>query len=354
MKVEYDDAFEICTNRVWRTYRGGARLNRIEGLAELDDHFPEDWIGSVTRAANAGREAMRDEGVGKARGADGSVFTMEDLFTEDPEKALGRRHVRAFGAHPQLLVKLLDAAMRLHIQAHPSVQWAERNLGAKSGKTEAWYILETRRPEAWVYLGFQHPPTPAEWKRIVEAQDMRAMESCFEKVPVQPGDVLLVEGGIPHAIGPGILMVEVQEPTDYVVRCEYAHGGLALPEEARTMGLGLDRVLDLFDYTAYPLSQVPTRFGARPRSIGPCETVLLEAPQTDRLELRRIESSAQTKLAMDGRFSVLIALEGEGALCVNGNRWPLMPWSRYFLPAHVEQAGIEGAVTLLRALPPIP
>ncbi len=358
MSMAYDGAFEILSNRVWRTYRGGAVLNRIEGLGGGDDHFPEDWVGSTTRAANAGREAMRDEGVGKARTPDGRVISMEEVYGRDPERALGREHVRAYGTHPQLLVKLLDAAMRLHIQAHPSVAWARQHLGAHSGKTEAWYILETRQSPAWVYLGFQHPPTPAAWKRIVEAQDVGAMEACFERVPVEPGDVLLVEGGLPHAIGPGIFMVEVQEPTDFVVRCEYAHGGLALPESSRTMGLGLDRVLDLFDYEAYPLPQVAERFGPRVRAlvegIGGREDALLSAPQTDRFELRRLEVLSAVELAMDERFSILIALEGEGVLCINGQQWPLRPWSRYFVPAAVERAQVQGRCTLLRALPPSP
>ena len=253
MDITYDQPFELLSNRVWRTYKGGAVLDRLAGKNDgLDDHFPEDWVGSATRAANAGREHLRDEGVSRARLADGREYSMEEVYQTDPQQALGAEHVRAFGPHPQLLVKMLDAAMRLHIQAHPSVPWARRHLAAESGKTEAWYILETRQPEAWVYLGFQHPPTPAQWLHMIDAQDLPAIEACFEKIPVKAGDVLLVEGGVPHAIGPGVFMVEVQEPTDYVVRCEYAHGGLELPESARTMGLGLDRVLDMFDYTAYP------------------------------------------------------------------------------------------------------
>jgi len=42
--------------------------------------------------------------------------------------------------------------------------------------------------------------------------------------------VLRVNGGATHAVGAGLLLVEVQEPTDDVVRCEYAHGGMELPE----------------------------------------------------------------------------------------------------------------------------
>ena len=359
MDITYDQPFELLSNRVWRTYKGGAVLDRLAGKNDgLDDHFPEDWVGSATRAANAGREHLRDEGVSRARLADGREYSMEEVYQTDPQQALGAEHVRAFGPHPQLLVKMLDAAMRLHIQAHPSVPWARRHLAAESGKTEAWYILETRQPEAWVYLGFQHPPTPAQWLHMIDAQDLPAIEACFEKIPVKAGDVLLVEGGVPHAIGPGVFMVEVQEPTDYVVRCEYAHGGLELPESARTMGLGLDRVLDMFDYTAYPLEEVHGRFGPQLRTVSAGaagrEEVLLAEPQTQRLELRRVECATALELDTDGRFSILIVLEGTGVLRVGGRELALRPWSRYFLPAALRQVVVEGACRLLRALPPCP
>lgn len=354
--VDYEQPFELLSNRVWRTYKGGATLDKIEGKDGGDGHFPEDWVGSATRAANMGREDLPDEGVGRARGVDGVQCSMEELYRGEPDKALGTAHVKAYGAQPYLLVKLLDAAMRLHIQVHPSVAWAQKHLGVNSGKTEAWWILAARQEEAWVYMGFQHPPTPAEWKRIIAKQDLAAMAACFEKVPVKSGDVLLVEGGVPHAIGPGVLMVEIQEPTDYVVRCEYAHGGLELPESSRTMGLGLDRVLDVFDYTGYPLADVKTRFGPQVSVLndgkGGREEVLLGAPQTDRLELRRVECKKSMSLEADGRFSILIVLEGEGMLRAGGHQLALKPWSRFFLPACLPQVELQGGLRIARCLPP--
>lgn len=357
--INYQQPFRLLPNRVWRTYQGGRVLDQIEGKVNpADSHFPEDWVGSATRAINPGREHLQDEGIGVAQSADGQHFAMTELLSASPVDALGAAHVAAFGAQPQLLVKLLDSAMRLHIQAHPNVAWARQHLNANSGKTESWWILQTRDDDAYVYLGFQQPPAPPAWKRIVETQDFDAMLACFERIPVAPGDLLLVEGGIPHAIGPGITMVEIQEPTDFVVRCEYAHGGATLPESARTMGLGLQRVLDLFDYTQYPAHEVKTRFGPRPQVLmqtaGGAETALLAAPQTDRLEVRKVECNGDFALQMDGRFSTLIVLKGSGLLHANGVALPLQPWSRIFLPAAVDGAMLSGALTLARCLPPKP
>lgn len=358
-RINYKQPFYLLPNRVWRTYQGGRVLDEMQGKPDpADSHFPEDWVGSATRAANPGREHLIDEGIGTARTIDGETFTMAELYTASPEEALGAAHVAAYGSQPFLLVKLLDSAMRLHIQAHPSVAWSQKHLGANSGKTEAWWILNTRTDDAYVLVGFQHPPSPAEWRRIVDEQDLEAMLACFERIPVSPGEVLLIEGGVPHAIGPGITMVEIQEPTDYVVRCEYAHGGLELPESARTMGLGLDRVLDLFDYTEVHADEVKTRFGPQPQPIsespGGSEEALLAAPQTDRLEARRLRVSSALDLHFDGRFSILIVLEGEGSIEANGITLPLQSWSRVFLPAAIDSATLSGAMTLARCLPPKP
>lgn len=357
--INYQQPFILLPNRVWRTYQGGAVLDQWSGSAHrADGHFPEDWVGSATRAINPGREDLPNEGIGQAQTVDGEIYPMSALYTTDPVRALGAAHVAAYGAQPYLLVKLLDSAMRLHIQAHPAVAWARQHLHANSGKTEAWWILQTRSPAAYVYMGFQQPPTTTAWQAMIDQQDLAAIEGCFAPISVTAGDILLVEGGVPHAIGPGITMIEIQEPTDYVVRCEYAHGGLALPESARTMGLGLERVLDLFDYTAYPAALVKQRFGPQPRLIGETtkgrEDALLAAPQTDRLELRQVIATGTYALALDGRFSILIVTEGEGTLTADGITVPLQPWSRIFLPAALEAVQVNGALKLARCLPPLP
>ncbi len=356
--TNYHQPFALPPNRVWRSYTGGLLLDRIEGReSPTDSHFPEDWVGSATRAINPGRE---DEGIGTARGADGRSIRMDALYGDAPEAALGDEHVAAFGAQPQLLVKLLDSAVRLQMQAHPSVPWARRHLGASSGKTEAWWILDSRQPDPWVLLGFQRPPEPREWKRLMERQDVRGMLGCFDRIAVAPGDVLLVEGGVPHAIGPGLLMVEAQEPTDYVVRCEWGEGKAELPESARTMGLGVDRVLDLFHYERVPADRVRERFGPRRRTVAESnagtEETLLSAPQTDRLEVRRIRAAGRDPftLSLDGRMSILIVLEGRGRIIGDGTGLRVEPWSRVLLPAALESVTLDGPMEVARCMPPKP
>ena len=130
-------------HRVWRTYQGGRSLDTLAGAATpADSHFPEDWVGSTTRAINAGREHIR-EGVSPVTVA-GTSHDFADLLASDPDYFLGAAHAARFGPLPQLLVKLLDPSIRLHFQAHPTADFARRFLGSPSGKTEAYHILAAR------------------------------------------------------------------------------------------------------------------------------------------------------------------------------------------------------------------
>lgn len=100
-------------------------------------------------------------------------------------------------------MKYLDSAVRLPFQVHPTPEFSARYLNTASGKTEAYYILSTRPEEAepFIYLGFQRPPSREELRRIIVEQNIAALERCFDKIPVRLGDVYLVPGGLPHAIG---------------------------------------------------------------------------------------------------------------------------------------------------------
>ena len=151
-----------------------------------------------------------------------------------------------------VLVKYLDAAVRLPFQVHPTVDFSRRRLNSENGKTEAYYILNTRPEvtEPFIYLGFQRPPGREELRRMIVEQDIPAMERCFDRIPVKPGDVFVVPGGLPHAIGGGVLMVEVMEPTDFVARIEFQVAGRTIPESARFMGRDVDFALDMFSFEA--------------------------------------------------------------------------------------------------------
>jgi len=139
--MEIPSILLLPSNRVWRTYPGGMKLDLMEGREHpVDAHFPEDWIGSTTRAVNKGREHIAEEGLSKVTVA-GETLTLKTLCEKQPNALLGARHFEKYGANTQFLLKFLDSAIRLHIQCHPTIPFAQEHLNSKSGKTEAYIIL---------------------------------------------------------------------------------------------------------------------------------------------------------------------------------------------------------------------
>ena len=109
--------------RVWRTYGGGAALDRWHGREGENGMFPEDWAASTTRASNPGREDIV-EGLSRVISMDGAPY-LTDVIAEDPQAFFGAAHLKAFGEKAGFLVKLIDAGERLTIQVHPDKQYAK-------------------------------------------------------------------------------------------------------------------------------------------------------------------------------------------------------------------------------------
>ncbi|MFC1765661.1 class I mannose-6-phosphate isomerase [Planctomycetota bacterium] len=328
------EPLKLVPNYVWRSYLGGAELRAFR-QTEIgnDDHFPEDWLASTVRARNGENQQKADEGLSHLM-VDGEELVLAELIAANPEWFWGSQappveEVDQTG----VLLKLLDSSVRLHLQAHPDRTFVAEHFGGNAGKTECWYILSTRNEDAFVYLGFQHPPSQDKWAQMVREQDLEGMRGCFEKIPVKPGDCLVVPAGIPHAIGAGVFMIELQEPTDWVVRCEFSAGGHVLPHAARFMGLELEDVLPLFDYSEYSLESIYQQLLQTPEILHESETFveerIIDLKHQRFYRLKRLSGSGAADWS-GSEPMVLIVLEGSGVLgdvaVAEGETW-LLPGS---------------------------
>ena len=373
-------------NRVWRTYPGGRTLDALAGApAPADTHLAEDWIASTTRAVNRGREAIA-EGVSHVRvGDDSATHDFARLLASDPEYFLGPAHVAKYGAQPQLLVKFLDGGTRLHFQVHPTREFARRVLGSPSGKTEAYYVLAVRdsapatlppspspasrygaaaaaaKAEAtgYIYVGFQRPPSSAELRGMILRQDIAAIEACFDRIAVRPGDTFIIPGGTPHALSAGVFMVEIQEPSDLVVRFEFERAGYVLPEAARFMGRDVDFALTVFNLNPLRPADLDTRVRCPPRLLRPLgprshQDELIGAAQTDCFRVNR--STLREPVVKDENSAVIaIVTRGVVTASVNGLRHRLATYDKFFLPAQLGPVTFtpEPEAEMLECLPPL-
>jgi mannose-6-phosphate isomerase len=347
-------------NRVWRTYPGGRMLDRLAGVpTPADGHFPEDWIGSVTRSAAPERAGM-EEGLSTVT-VGGEALRLNDLIAADPEYFLGPAHLAKFGPDPKLLVKLLDPAVRLHIQAHPSAAFAQRVLGAASGKTEAYYVLGPRPEvaEPYLYLGFQRPPNRSEMRRMVEEQDLVALEACFDPIAVRPGDTFIVPGGTPHAVGEGLLLIEIQEPSDLVARFEYSRGGYTLPPAARFMGRDIDTALDLLDFGKRSPAVIDERHRCSPEisarlGVRSHLETLIGPRHTPCFRVERL-TIGEPIVHHQASFAVVIAVDGACEISAGSETIQLKPYDAFIRAAGLGPLQIRPhpTTTLLQCLPPL-
>lgn len=334
-------------NRVRRNYLGGKLLDRLAGQpSPSDGSSPEDWIAATTVASNPGLPERPGEGLAHCRLPDGRLVPLQTLFDRFGPYYLGLPHCSRIGTKLGFLAKLLDAAMRLHVQAHPTAKFARQHLGSRWGKLETYVILAVRPGvEPYIRLGFQHPPDPGEWRRIVFEQDIAAMDACFEKIPVAPGEVWMVPGGLPHAIGEGLLVLEVMEPTDLVVRCEHEREGIIVPPAARYMGCEPDFALNIFDYTPLEPATVIRRFRMRPEpeilSAGCSRERLIGPQQTSAFREERLTVHSKTRLPLEACVSLWVVIGGEGQVNADGHRHFLTKGSKFLVAASVEALEVQ-------------
>jgi mannose-6-phosphate isomerase len=308
----------LLPNRVYRFYRGGALLARLRGDAEEDGFFPEDWMGSVTPASNPGRSEPQ---AGLSRLVDGRL--LRDAVEGDPTGWLGRPHAERLGASTGLLVKLLDAAERLPVHAHPSRAFARERLGSRFGKTEAWIVAATRAEAGNVWIGLAETVAPEHYRAWIEAQDTEALLATLNRIEVRAGDIVYVPAGVPHAIGAGVLLLELQEPTDFSLVCEWK--GYPIRAEDAHLALGWEDALAALDLAAHnPVRHLP--------------------------EEARAFFWADETAAAAARFAVLVVLAGEGSIA----GLPARAGDGFVVPAAARALEAVGDLRVVRCLGPEP
>ena len=355
---------KLSSTRVWRTYYGGAEIEKWQGIAQPHDgQFPEDWIASTVRATNPGREQFVEEGLSAIVTTDGGRILLRHLIESDPAAFLGADHFKKYGVSMSILAKVIDSLGRLTIQVHPDKQFAKTVLSSDYGKTEAWYIFGGRIVDGqkpYVLLGFKPGMTREKWKSLFDAQDIEGMLNSLHKIEVKPGDVFLIEGGVPHAIGSGCLLIEIQEPTDYTIRVERCTPeGNIIPDLLCHQGAGFDRMFDSFHYDSFTLEETLSRWKIKPKL---CESglefeewSLIDEESTKLFEMRRLIIRKKITKNFGGTFAVLVVIKGEGS--INGGGECLMAIRQgdmIFVPASLGEVVIDASqeIEIVICLPP--
>lgn len=328
-------------NQPRQFYRGGRGIAMLRGTPSADGFRPEDWVASTT--TRFGRESD-----GLSLLPDGKSLRTE--VESSPKQWLGGAHVARFGSSTALLVKLLDAGQRLPVHCHPSDSFAREHLGSAFGKTEAWVVIGTSAPDPTVHLGFRQDVEPDAVEHWVSTQDTHAMLGALNEFRVRPGDTVHVPAGIPHSIGRGVFVVELQQPTDLSVTLEW--DGFLSGAENAFLGMDVPTALRCLNRDGLGAAEMSTLVRSTAELRAPRVPLLSEqaAPffHADRLH---VEPGADVHLAPG--FGVLLVLSGSAHLHADdGTRLDLQRGRTVVIPHCAGEIRIDGDCTAVHCSPP--
>ena len=331
----------LAPNTPRRFYRGGERILAFRGLEVpegFDGYRPEDWVGSTAHLFAEG-------GGGVTTLEDGTQ--LPDVLAADPEGWFGEGHVARFGGDPNLLTKLLDSGERLPVHSHPSRDFAAAHLDCDHGKTEAWIVLGAD-PGATVWVGFRDELSDDDLAALVDAQDERLL-AALNPIEVTAGDAVLVPAGQPHAIGEGVLILELQEPTDLSVMLEHERFGLELDHAF----LGLDRPLALRSVDHGPVHAARLASLRRRWSDveGAGSALPDEASDYFRAEVVRPVTGDVT---VHAAYAAVVVVRGDGTITTRQGLREVHEGDVLLVPHSAGDVTVGGDVTLIRCMPPAP
>ncbi|HEY5562548.1 MAG TPA: type I phosphomannose isomerase catalytic subunit [Clostridiaceae bacterium] len=363
-QIEYN-IIKLNSERVWRTYLGGAILETWQGKRTPNDGaFPEEWVASTVKARNPGREALVNEGLSKISINGSPEVLLKDIIEADPVGYLGEQHYKKYGYNMSMLVKLIDSLNRLTIQVHPDKDFAKTVFSSDYGKTEAWYILGGRvihGEDPYVLLGFKPGMTREKWKSLFDAQDIHGMFNSLHKIKVKQGDVYLIQGGVPHAIGSGCFLIETQEPTDYTIRVEkVTPEGMTLPDDLCHQGVGFEKMFDCFHYDSYSQDETLANWQIAPKLLFENnlaqEWALIDETSTKLFQIRKLIVNGTYKKETEGSYSILIAIKGKGYIEYNQSKMKINQGDMLFIPATIAYLSFESEesndLEIILCLPP--
>ncbi|MFZ4813715.1 MAG: type I phosphomannose isomerase catalytic subunit [Phototrophicaceae bacterium] len=301
--------------RVW----GGRKLETVMGKTlPTAEPYGESW--ELHDSATVANGVLAGRSVG-------------ELVAEYGSALIGEANNPADGF--PLLAKFLDAADWLSIQVHPNDVQAQRLEGQPRGKTEAWVVLQTE-PNAKMIIGLQ-PNTSRE--TLADAIRSGALEPYLVYAEVRAGDVLLLEANTVHALGPGLLIYEIQQSSDVTYRL-YDWNRMGLDGKPREMHL--DKGLEVANLTYLPTVQHP-------------EQTLPEFAVVESHYFKTTHCHLdETVLTFrgEGRFHVLTCVNGQVNVMATTGEVAFGVGQTVLIPANISSYQLSGRGDVLRSWQP--
>ncbi len=361
--MELNQPLFFASNRVWRLYTGGMLLDRFRGAKnENDGHLPEEWLASTVYASNGEHSMGPEEGLAQVITGDSESGTLLELLKTYGEQILGKKHFSKYGNNTAVLCKYLDSEIRLPIQCHPDARTALELYSSPFGKTESWHIISTRKingEDPYILLGFKPGIKAEEFARAVKEQDLQSMIDMLHKIYVKPGETYFVPGRIPHAIGSGVFMLEVQEPSDWVIQPEQYCADIKLNDNDMWGPLSPEKGLKVFEYKGYRRNDLLKRVAPSDRVIEYSKNLkmveLIGPIHTNAFSLLKAAITGRSPVHLPTEFAIVIVEKGSGSINWEGGTKSINQSDYFLIPASLKEFNFmtDRELELLFCLPPV-
>ena len=298
---------------------GGDRLINEYGFsAEGLSRIAEAWVLSA-----------RPDGDNVIQNGEWKGKTLSQLISSCGKELLG---TAAASEDFPLLIKLIDAKSDLSVQVHPDDAYARAHENAP-GKTEAWYILDCDDGAELIY-GFNRKISKELFSSSIA--DNSFLE-YVNKVKVHKGDIFYIPSGTLHAIGGGILILEVQQNCNTTYRV-FDYNRL---ENGKPRQLHVEKALDVTN-TDVPAA-VPTPFS---KKVGfSTETYLCKC---DYFKMMSVDVRGTYELNVNEKsFVSVLVINGTGDIGSADERLSLKKGSSVFIPADAGKFTVSGELEIL-------
>ncbi len=224
-----------------------------------------------------------------------------------------------------LLAKYLFTRDWLSVQVHPDDAGARRHDPGSAGKCEMWYIVKADRG-AEVMLGAQPGVSREDFRRACREG---ASARLLQRFRPRTGEALFIPPGTVHALGPGLVLFEVEQNSDLTYRLDdFGRRGLDGKPRPLHLDKGLETArLDLPALRNRPRVAVRRPYGTR-RFVTACRYFALEE-----LTVRRRASFEPPR----GRMEILSVMEGKGRLETGAGWLAYRQGETWLIPAALER-----------------
>ncbi|EDS77419.1 mannose-6-phosphate isomerase, class I [Clostridium botulinum C str. Eklund] len=254
---------------------------------------------------------------------------LDELIKRERENILG---TKIKGDRFPLLIKLINAKEKLSIQVHPNDEYAKR-VEEDMGKTEVWYVVETFKG-ANLVVGIKEKCNKEEFKTAIEEGKL---DSYLNRIPVKKGDVYLVQSGLVHAIGEGVIIAEIQQNSDTTYRVyDYNRG----------RELHVKKALDVID-----LNLKGRKYeGIEVKKEGYTKNYLCLGREFS-LELYNIKNCVEENSDLE-RFFIFTCVEGKGEILYGDGMEEINTGDSILIPAILGEYKLQGNMKLLKSYVP--